>query len=48
MRGNCAQRILRGGGWTNGPESLTSGARHYSKSTDRTVTYGFRVVKDLE
>lgn len=47
-RGNCAQRILRGGGWTNGPESLTSGARHYTKTTDRTVTYGFRVVKDLE
>ena len=47
-QGNCAQRILRGGGWTNAPESLTSGARHYTKTTDRTVTYGFRVVKDLE
>lgn len=48
LRGNCSQRILRGGGWTNGPESLTSGARHYTKTTDRTVTYGFRVVKELE
>ncbi len=47
-RGNCAQRILRGGGWTSSHESLTAGARHYTKTTDRTVVYGFRVVKELD
>jgi len=47
-RGNCTMRILRGGGWTSAPESLTAGARHYTKTNDRTVIYGFRVVKDLD
>ncbi len=46
--GNCAQRILRGGGWTSGTDSLTPGSRHYTKTTDRTVIYGIRVVKDLD
>jgi|GEM_PF-926991 len=46
--GSCANRIHRGGSWLQNGSSVNSGSRQFTKPTDRTITLGFRVVKDLQ
>ncbi|MBO6549784.1 MAG: SUMF1/EgtB/PvdO family nonheme iron enzyme [Rhizobiales bacterium] len=46
--GSCANRIHRGGSWLQSKSSVTAGFRQFTKPTDRTITIGFRVVKDLQ
>lgn len=46
--GSCANRIHRGGSWLQSSPSVTSWNRQFTKPTDRTITLGFRVVKDLQ
>jgi len=45
--GSCANRIHRGGSWLQSGPSVMSWNRQFTKPTDRTITLGFRVVKDL-
>lgn len=46
--GSCANRIHRGGSWLQSGPSVMSWNRQFTKPTDRTITLGFRVVKDLQ
>jgi formylglycine-generating enzyme required for sulfatase activity len=45
--GDCGLRVLRGGSWSNKPESLRSAnrSRHYADT--RTDDFGFRVARTL-
>lgn len=44
--GNCAKRVIRGGGWTYRAEDITSRARDHSLPHRAYVDVGFRVAAD--
>ncbi len=46
--GTCNDRIHRGGSWLQSGGTVSSGARQFTKASERQVTIGFRVVKELE
>jgi formylglycine-generating enzyme required for sulfatase activity len=46
--GDCAQRVLRGGGWSYWPEDLRSAYREAINAEQRYVHIGFRIARDLE
>ena len=45
--GDCSQRILRGGAWTNPTRDLRSAIRGKSANANRDFSVGLRVAKDL-
>ena len=45
--GNCAQKVLRGGGWLSDPAALTSASRAPAVEGLRANFDGFRVAKEL-
>ena len=49
MRGDCSERVTRGGSWNEKPAALRAGARAWAQADDRTApNIGFRVVRDLD
>ena len=45
--GDCSKRVVRGGSWNFGVESLRSASRGWSLSPSRVDRYGIRVVRTL-
>jgi formylglycine-generating enzyme required for sulfatase activity len=45
--GDCNQRIVRGGSWSDGPDFVRSASRYWMGSTARNSTTGFRVGRTL-
>ena len=45
-RGDCSQRVLRGGSWYFNPEYLRAAYRE-SESTSYRYSYGFRVARTI-
>jgi formylglycine-generating enzyme required for sulfatase activity len=45
--GDCSNRILRGGSWSNGPGILCSADRGKFTTDLRNIYYGFRVGRTL-
>ncbi len=43
--GDCAQRVLRGGSWNNGPQYLRSADRGGSTASVRGSSFGFRLAR---
>ena len=49
LSGDCNWRVLRGGSWLNGPESLRSATRFRTSSEERAYYInGFRVALTLD
>ena len=46
-RGDCAQRVLRGGSWSSDPKVLRSANRNWITTTIRYISVGFRVARTL-
>jgi len=46
--GDCKERMVRGGSWSNPPEDLRSAARQWDPINDRYYRLSFRVVRTLE
>nr|VFK25048.1 MAG: Formylglycine-generating enzyme, required for sulfatase activity, contains SUMF1/FGE domain [Candidatus Kentron sp. MB] len=46
-RGNCAERVVRGGSWGSGARSVRSAVRSWDWATVKNVDLGFRVVRGL-
>jgi formylglycine-generating enzyme required for sulfatase activity len=46
-RGQCGQRVLRGGSWINYPGNLRSSNRHRSGADTRNSYIGFRLAQDI-
>jgi formylglycine-generating enzyme required for sulfatase activity len=46
-RGQCGQRVLRGGSWINYPRNLRSSNRHRSGADTRNSYIGFRLAQDI-
>ena len=46
-RGDCSQRVLRGGSWINLPRYLRSAYRNWITTTSRYVIDGFRVARTI-
>ncbi|WP_341674852.1 SUMF1/EgtB/PvdO family nonheme iron enzyme [Niveibacterium sp. SC-1] len=44
---NCDQRVVRGGSWFNGPDSVRSATRNWENPGDRASYMGFRVARTL-
>jgi formylglycine-generating enzyme required for sulfatase activity len=44
---DCHKRIVRGGAWGFGPESVQSAYRNWDRSDERMDTIGFRVAREL-
>ena len=47
LRGNCGERVLRGGSWVGGPEYLRSALRFGNTAGTRYHFIGFRVARTL-
>ncbi len=47
MNGDCSRRVLRGGGYKDGPDSSRAANRNKDPITDRDPDNGFRVVREL-
>ncbi len=47
LTGNCSMRVLRGGAWLTPVERIRLSSRTPAKSEERSLTYGFRVARDL-
>ncbi len=47
LSGDCEQRVLRGGSFTDGPQSLRSATRNRSFTINSSSGAGFRVARDL-
>ena len=47
MRGDCSQRMVRGGSWAFGPRALRSASRNSFMSGIESLETGFRVVRAL-
>jgi formylglycine-generating enzyme required for sulfatase activity len=45
--GRCGRRVLRGGSWSEEPESLRSAIRHRFYAVNRSNFIGFRLAQDL-
>jgi len=45
--GDCSVRVLRGGSWISGPQSLRSAIRNGNPTSDRYYSIGFRVARTL-
>lgn len=48
VTGACAQRVVRGGSWFDGPQQARYAARDAQPPGQRGPTIGFRVVRDLD
>lgn len=46
-RGDCSQRVLRGGSWFNFPEFLRVSTRYWFYAVSRNRLIGFRLAQDL-
>jgi formylglycine-generating enzyme required for sulfatase activity len=46
--GDCAQRVLRGGGWNYWPEDLRAAYREAANAEHRFVHVGFRLARDID
>ena len=46
-RGDCSQRVLRGGSWTYGPVGLRVSTRSGNRAGNRSGSIGFRLAQDL-
>lgn len=46
--GDCSERVLRGGSWSNDPRYLRSAARYWDTPTDRDSDLGFRLARTLQ
>lgn len=47
LKGDCSQRVLRGGSWLNQAKSIRSASRSHDKKTAHFYFFGFRVVREL-
>ena len=47
LRGNCDQRVLRGGSWSGGPSDLGAADRYGITTGGRSGSFGFRVARTL-
>ncbi|THB69333.1 MAG: PEGA domain-containing protein [Gammaproteobacteria bacterium] len=47
LKGDCSQRVLRGGSWLNQAKSIRSASRSRDKKTAHFYFFGFRVVREL-
>jgi formylglycine-generating enzyme required for sulfatase activity len=47
MQGECEKRVVRGGGWMDGPLTARSAYRYSEKEDLRNYQVGFRVVVEL-
>jgi formylglycine-generating enzyme required for sulfatase activity len=45
--GDCSLRVLRGGGWDNGPRTIRFAQRYRNAVSERNDGLGFRVARDL-
>ncbi len=45
--GNCQQRVIRGGSWTDGPDDLRASGRDGDDAVNRFNFIGFRLLQDL-
>ena len=48
LKGDCSQRVLRGGSWSNDPNYLRSAIRGRYTSGDRYSYFGFRLSRTLD
>ena len=48
LRGDCAQRVVRGGSWSTVPRFVRSATRHKNPADFRDNLTGFRVARNLE
>jgi len=46
--GDCGSRVLRGGSWTNSADYLRLSTRGVAPRDDRDISYGFRLVRELD
>nr|VFK37169.1 MAG: Formylglycine-generating enzyme, required for sulfatase activity, contains SUMF1/FGE domain [Candidatus Kentron sp. SD]VFK39706.1 MAG: Formylglycine-generating enzyme, required for sulfatase activity, contains SUMF1/FGE domain [Candidatus Kentron sp. SD] len=46
-RGDCARRVIRGGGWESEPGNIRSATRDWGTSSVANATLGFRLVMEL-
>jgi len=46
--GDCRSRVLRGGSWSNSADYLRVSFRGVAPQDDRDMSYGFRLVRELE
>ncbi len=47
-RGDCGERVIRGGSWFNGPGDLRASPRNRLNADSRNFGIGFRLAQDLE
>lgn len=47
LKGDCSQRVLRGGSWLNQSKSIRTASRSRDKKTAHFYFFGFRVVREL-
>ena len=47
LAGNCSQRVLRGGSWSNNPNNLRSADRNWISTDNRYIDNGFRLARTL-
>ena len=47
-RGDCGERVLRGGSWLSDPRNLRSAERDWDATGDRSGYVGFRVARTLD
>jgi formylglycine-generating enzyme required for sulfatase activity len=47
LSGDCKQRVLRGGSFSDGPHTLRSATRNRSFAINSSSGAGFRVARDL-
>ncbi len=45
--GDCGQRVLRGGSWSNFPVNLRASYRSWNLTVSRSIFIGFRLVEDI-
>ncbi|SDI00256.1 Formylglycine-generating enzyme, required for sulfatase activity, contains SUMF1/FGE domain [Propionivibrio dicarboxylicus] len=46
-RGDCSQRVLRGGSWHDGPQYARAALRYRAHASNRSDIYGFRLARTL-
>ena len=45
--GDCANRVVRGGSWIDGPENVRSASRNRDSTDEASLNLGFRLARDL-
>ncbi len=46
-RGNCSQRVVRGGSWFDSPRNLRAAVRNWNTTGNGIYVLGFRIARTL-